>query len=130
VCRGLVLTRVRALPSTSRSGGDPLLVAHDISHRAEVVQPLHLLRKRRAACHYTDGRRALSAFNVSCPICWQAASRSSSRRRACWVCWQTVRPCRAARYTHLLFFKKLPQHAKDTQISSVRAWEDCPSSEH
>jgi hypothetical protein len=35
VCRGPVLTRVRALPSTSRSGGDPLLVAHDISHRAE-----------------------------------------------------------------------------------------------
>ena len=33
--RGLVLTSVRALPSTSRSGGDPLLVAHDISYRAE-----------------------------------------------------------------------------------------------
>jgi hypothetical protein len=29
--RGLVLARVRALPSTSRSGGDLLLVAHDIS---------------------------------------------------------------------------------------------------
>jgi hypothetical protein len=35
VSRGPVLTRVQALPSTSRSGGDPLLVAHDISHRAE-----------------------------------------------------------------------------------------------
>ena len=33
--RGPVLTRVRALPSTSRSGGDPLLVAHDISYRAD-----------------------------------------------------------------------------------------------
>jgi hypothetical protein len=33
--RGPVLTRVRALPPTSRSGGDPLLVAHDISYRAE-----------------------------------------------------------------------------------------------
>jgi hypothetical protein len=86
VCRGLVLTRVRALPSTSRSDGDPLLVAHDISHRAKVVQPRHLLRKRRVACHYADRRRALSVFNVSRPICWQAASRSSSRRRACWVC--------------------------------------------
>jgi hypothetical protein len=32
---GSVLTRVRALHSTSRSGGDPLLVAHDISYRAE-----------------------------------------------------------------------------------------------
>jgi hypothetical protein len=59
------------------------------------VQPLHLLRKRRAACHYSDGRRALSALNVSRPIRWQAASRSSSRRRACWVCWQIVRPCQA-----------------------------------
>jgi hypothetical protein len=28
MCRGPVPTRVRALPSTSRSGGDPLLVAH------------------------------------------------------------------------------------------------------
>jgi hypothetical protein len=35
VCRGPVLTRVRALLSTSRTGGDPLLVAHDISYRAE-----------------------------------------------------------------------------------------------
>jgi hypothetical protein len=33
--RGPVLTRVQALPSTSRSSGDPLLVAHDISYRAE-----------------------------------------------------------------------------------------------
>jgi hypothetical protein len=35
VSRGPVLTRVQALPFTLRSGGDPLLVAHDISHRAE-----------------------------------------------------------------------------------------------
>jgi hypothetical protein len=35
VNRGPVLTRVQALPFTSRSGGDPLLVAHDISHRAK-----------------------------------------------------------------------------------------------
>jgi hypothetical protein len=84
------------------------------------VQPLHLLRKRRAACHCADGRRALSAFNVSRPIRWQAASRSSSRQRACWVCWQTVHLCRVARYTHLLFRKKLPLYAKDTQISGVK----------
>jgi hypothetical protein len=57
------------------------------------VQPLHLLRRGRAACHYADGRCALSAFIASCPIRWQAASRSSSRRRACW---QIVRPCQAA----------------------------------
>jgi hypothetical protein len=35
MCRGLVLRRVWALPSTSRSGGDPLLVAHNISYRGE-----------------------------------------------------------------------------------------------
>jgi hypothetical protein len=33
--RGPVLTRVWALPFTSCSGGDPSLVAHDISYRAE-----------------------------------------------------------------------------------------------
>jgi hypothetical protein len=33
--RGPVLTRVWVLPFTSRSGGDPMLVAHDISYRAE-----------------------------------------------------------------------------------------------
>jgi hypothetical protein len=60
------------------------------------VQPLHLLRRGRAACHCADGRRALLEFNVSRPIRWQAVSRSSSRRRACWVCWRTVRPCQAA----------------------------------
>jgi hypothetical protein len=84
------------------------------------VQPLHLLRKRRAACHCADGRRALTAFNASRPIRWQAASRSSSRRRACWVCRRTVRPCQAAHYTHHPFRKKLPLYAKDTQISGVR----------
>jgi hypothetical protein len=60
------------------------------------VQPLHLLRRGRTGCHCANGRCALSAFNVSHPIRWQAASRSSSRRRACWICWQTVRPCQAA----------------------------------
>jgi hypothetical protein len=78
------------------------------------------LRKRRSACHCANGRCALSAFNAFRPIRWQAASRSSSRRRACWVYWQTVRLCRAARYTHLLFRKKLTLYAKDTQISGVK----------
>jgi hypothetical protein len=35
VSRGPVLTCVWALPFTSSSRGDPLLVAHDISYRAE-----------------------------------------------------------------------------------------------
>jgi hypothetical protein len=43
VSRGPVLTRVQALPFTSHSGGDPLLVTHDISHRAEPnVEPCSL----------------------------------------------------------------------------------------
>jgi hypothetical protein len=29
------------------------------------VQPLHLLRRGRAACHHADGRCALSAFNAT-----------------------------------------------------------------
>jgi hypothetical protein len=59
------------------------------------MQSLHLLRRGRAACHCADGRRALSAFNASRPIHWQATSRSSSTRRAYWVCWRTVHPCQA-----------------------------------
>jgi hypothetical protein len=39
------------------------------------VQPLHLLKKGHATCHRADGRRALSAFNASRPICWQAIRR-------------------------------------------------------
>jgi hypothetical protein len=58
--------------------------------------PRRASSNRRAACRCADGRRALSAFNMSRPIRWQAASRSSSRRRACRVCWRTVRPCQAA----------------------------------
>jgi hypothetical protein len=51
VCRGPALTRVRALPSTSRSGENPLLVAHDISYRAEPdeksVDPTFIEEKTR-----------------------------------------------------------------------------------
>jgi hypothetical protein len=131
--RGPVLTRVWALPSTSCSGGGPLLVAHDISYRAEPgvksCSP-SFIGRRHAACHCADGRRVLSAFNVSHPIRWQAVSRSSSRRRACWVCWRTVRPCQAAHCTHHPFYKKLPLYAKDTQILGVRAQEDCLGNRH
>jgi hypothetical protein len=83
------------------------------------VQPLHLLKKGRAACHHADGRRALSAFNAS-HIRWQAVSSSSSRRRACWVCWRTVRLCQAAHCSQHPSYKKIPLYTKDTQISGVR----------
>jgi hypothetical protein len=94
------------------------------------VQPPHLLRKGCAACHHADGRHALSAFNAPCPIRWQTASRSSSRRRAYPVCWRTVRSCRAAHCAHHPFCKKLPLHAEDTQISGAKAQEDCPNNKH
>jgi hypothetical protein len=98
------------------------------AHKA--VQPLHLLQKGRTACHHANGRRALSAFNASCPIRWQTASGSSSRRRAWPVCWQTVRPCQAAHCTHHPFYKKPPLHAGDIQISGVRIIEDRSSNRH
>jgi hypothetical protein len=91
------------------------------------VQSLNLLRRGRAACHHADRRRALSAFNATCPIRWQAASGSPSRRRTYPVCWQTVRPCQAAHSTRRPFYKKLPLHAKDTGISGARAQEVYPN---
>jgi hypothetical protein len=97
---------------------------------SKATQPLHLLRRGRTACHHADGRRALSAFNASYPLRWLTVSGSSCRRRACPVCCQTVRPCHAAHYAHHPFYEKLPLHTEDTQISDVRAQEDCPSSEH
>jgi hypothetical protein len=65
-----------------------------------VVQPLHLLEKGRVACHCADERRALSAFNVCRLIRWQAVSRSSSRRRACWA---AGKQCTRTRQCTLLF---------------------------
>jgi hypothetical protein len=47
-----------------------------------------------------DRRCVASAFNVSCPLRWQAASRPSCRRRACPVHCQTVRPCCEVHYDH------------------------------
>jgi hypothetical protein len=47
-----------------------------------------------------DRRCALSAFNVSCPLRWQAAPRPSYRRRACPVHYQTVCPCCEVHYFH------------------------------
>jgi hypothetical protein len=49
----------------------------------------------------TDRRCALSAFNASCPLRWQAAPGPSCRRRTCPVRCQTVRPCHAAHYADL-----------------------------
>jgi hypothetical protein len=81
------------------------------------VQPLHLLKKGRAACHCADGRRALSAFNVSRPIRWQAASRSSSRRCACWARWQNSAPVPSgALYSSSLLQEASPAHRGYTDL--------------
>jgi hypothetical protein len=109
-------------------------VAHGVSQRAEPdIKPI----KPCSLCIYCgeDAPPATTltgdvppAFNASCPIHWQTTSKSSSRRRAYWVCWRTVRPCRAAQCTHHPFYKKPPLHAEDMQISGVRILEDRPSS--
>jgi hypothetical protein len=47
-----------------------------------------------------DRRCAPSAFNVSCPLSWQAAYRPSYRRRACPPHCQTVHPCCEVHWAH------------------------------
>jgi hypothetical protein len=60
------------------------------------VPPRHLMSP---VC--STGRRCTaSAFNVPCPLCWQAAIRPSRRRRACPFHWQAVRPCCSVHYAH------------------------------
>jgi hypothetical protein len=66
------------------------------------------LWRGRAACHHADRRCALSAFNASSPLRWQAVSGSSCRRRTCLVCCQTMRPCHATHCAHHPLYKKLP----------------------
>jgi hypothetical protein len=53
------------------------------------VSPRHLM----SPVHSAGRRCAASAFNVLCPLRWQAATRPSRRRCACPFHWQTVRPC-------------------------------------
>jgi hypothetical protein len=86
--------------------------------------------KDASPVHPADRRCALTAFNVSCPLHWQAAPEPSCRRRTCPVRCQTVRPCCAAHCAHHPLCEKLPLHADTTQISDVRAQEYCSSSKH
>jgi hypothetical protein len=43
---------------------------------------------------------------------------------------ETVRPCCAVHCAHHPLYEKLPLHGDATQISGVRAQEDCSSSKH
>jgi hypothetical protein len=124
-------------PLRRRPAAVAWFVARDISLRAEPdVRPL----KPRGLCiycgkdtpptHHADRRCDLSAFNVSCPLRWQAASGPSYRQRTCPVYYQTVHPCRTTHCAHHPLYEKFPLHADTTQISDVRAQEDCSSSEH
>jgi hypothetical protein len=84
--RGPVLARAQTLSCTASccrvASGPTHKPAGQAWHKAHPAErPLHLLLKGRAACHHASGRRALPGFNASCPIQWQAASGSSSRRR-------------------------------------------------
>jgi hypothetical protein len=76
------------------------------------------LRRGRAACHCVDGRRALSAFNASRPIRWQAARLLGLLANSAPV------PGSALCYP---FYKKLPLHAEDTQISDDRTQGIAPA---
>jgi hypothetical protein len=132
--RGPVLTRVWALPFTSRSGGDPLLVAHDISYRAEpgVKSCNPCIYWRKDAPPATVLMGDVPSQHLMCPV--PSAGRRHQGHPAggapAGSAGKTVHPCRAARYTRPPFYKKLPQHAKDTQISGARAKEDCLGNRH
>jgi hypothetical protein len=60
------------------------------------VPPRHLM----SPVHSTGRRCAASAFNVPCPLRWQAATRPSRRRRAYPFHWQAVRPCSGVHCAH------------------------------
>jgi hypothetical protein len=145
ISKGSVLTRVRPYPVRSRSplrrrpAAAAWLVARDISHQAEpdITRKVSRPRGLDIYCgedappvHPADRRCAPSAFSVSYPIHWQAAPGPSCRRRTCPVHCQIVRPCYVAHCAHHPLYEKLPLHADATQISDVRAQEDCSSTKH
>jgi hypothetical protein len=133
---GLYHVRLRS-PLRRRPDAATWLVAHDVSQRAEPnirtlghavsafiaerthrlstlltgdVPPQHLLRPvhsagRRRQGHPTNGAPVQSIV-------------------------ETVRPCCAVHCAHHPLHEKLPLHTDATQISGVRAQEDCSSSKH
>jgi hypothetical protein len=83
--RGPKLACVQTLSCTAHccrmACGSTLKPVGQAWHKAHPAErPLHLLLKGHAACHHASGRRALPAFNMSCPIQWRATSGSSSRQ--------------------------------------------------
>jgi hypothetical protein len=123
-------------PLRQRPAAAAWLVARDISQQAgpDVRSKPRGLRiycgKDTPPAHPADRRCAPSTFNASCPLYWQVAPGPSCRRRTCPVHCQTVRPCRVAHCVHHPLYEKLSLHADATQISVVRAQEDCSSGKH
>jgi hypothetical protein len=57
-------------------------------------------RQLMSPVHSTGRRCAASAFNVPCPLRWQAVTRPSNRRRACPFHWRAVCLCCGVHYAH------------------------------
>jgi hypothetical protein len=143
--KGPVLTRVQAL-----SCAFPLPAQAEAWWCHEAYRPWHkpvggAWRKASRSCclciyygedappvYPADRRRALPAFNVFCPLRWQAALG----RPAGGVPVQSIaeRYARAVRCTVSIITytlpRKLPLYAKTTRIVDARAQEDCPSNKH
>jgi hypothetical protein len=132
--RGSVLTCVWALPFTSRSGGDPLLVAHDISYRTEPdvksCNPCIYWRKNAPPATALTGDVPSQYLMRPIPSAGRRRQGHPAGGAPAGSTGKTVCPCRAARYTRPPCYKKLPLHAKDTQISGARAQEDCLGNRH
>jgi hypothetical protein len=126
--KGPVLARVQALPYA-------WLVARDSSQWAEPdVRPL----KPLSLCIYcgedappaTTLTGDVPSQHLMCPVHSAGRRRQGHPADGAPVCWQTVHPCCVAHCAHHPFYKKLPLHTEDMQISDVRAQKDCPSSKH
>jgi hypothetical protein len=131
VSGGPVLTRVQALPFTSRSGGNPLLVTHHISHRAEPdVKPCspYIYRGEDAppATALTDD---VPSQHLMRPVP-SAGRRCQGHPAGGAPAGYAGEQCARARHRTVLSLLQegFPSTPKDAQISNVRAWEDCPNS--
>jgi hypothetical protein len=81
------------------------------------VPPLHLL----SPAHSIGRRCAASAFNVTCPFRWQAATCPFRRRHVCAFHWQAVRPYCRVHYAH---------HYSHVTKEAAAAYQYCMSCGH
>jgi hypothetical protein len=94
----------------------------DKAHRLSIplagdVSPPHLI----SSVHSTGRRCAASAFNETCPFCWQAVTSPFRKRRACPFHWQTVRPYCCVHYAH--------HHSRVTKEAAA-AYQYCVDCRH